>query len=229
MIKAAFKAFSDVLSPDFRSILWRAIGLTLGLFIAVIIGVEALFWFFTFVRWPWVETLLAVGTGLGLLVLMFFLMAPVTSIFAGLYLDAVAEKVEARHYPKDPPGAPLTAARAMMTSLRFAGVVLVANIFALPLVFTGIGIFVLYAINAYLISREYFEMAAMRFLSPPDARELRKDNAVDVFMSGLIPAAIALVPIVNLIVPLFATSYFVHVFKQTFAREKKGDRTVHEN
>ncbi len=219
MIKAASRAIGDVLSPDFRSILWRSIGLTLGLFIAVILGVEALFWFFSFVRWPWVETLLAVGTGLGLLVLFFFLMAPVTSLFAGLYLDTVAAKVEARHYPNDMPGTPLTAMRAMITSLQFAGLVLVANIFALPLVFTGIGVFVLYAINAYLISREYFEMAAMRFLSPQEARALRKDNAIDVFMSGLIPAAIALVPLANLVVPLFATSYFVHVFKQVLARE----------
>jgi CysZ protein len=222
MIKAAFKAITDVLSPEFRSILWRAIGLALGLFIGVILAVEALFWFFTFVRWPWVETLLAIGTGLGLLVLFFFLMAPVTSIFAGLYLDTVAAKVEARHYPRDVPGTPLTGLRAMITSLQFAGVILVANVFALPLVFTGIGIFVLYAINAYLISREYFEMVAMRFMEPDDAKALRKDNAIDVFTSGLIPAAIALVPIVNLVVPLFATSYFVHIFKQVFARERAG-------
>jgi CysZ protein len=214
MFKAAFKALSDVLSPEFRSILWRAIGLTLALFIAILVGVETLFWIFTFVRWPWLEAIIAIGTGFGLLVLFFFLMAPVTSVFAGLYLDTVAAKVERRHYTSDPPGQPLGGWTAIVTSLQFGGLVLFANIFALPLVFTGFGIFILFGINAYLISREYFELAAMRFLAPHDARDLRKENAVDVFLSGLIPAGLALVPVINLVVPLFATSYFVHIFKQ---------------
>ncbi len=220
MITAAYNALGDVLSPEFRSMLWRAIGLTLALFIAILVGVELLFWFFTFIRWPWLETIIAVGAGFGLLVLFFFLMAPVTSIFAGLYLDTVAAKVEAKHYPNDLPGKPLAGWTAIVTSLQFAVLVLFANIFALPLVFTGFGAFILFAINAYLISREYFEMAAMRFLAPHDARVLRKEHAADVFVSGLIPAAFALVPVINLIVPLFATSYFVHIFKQVRGKAK---------
>jgi CysZ protein len=30
----------------------------------------------------------------------------------------------------------------------------------------------------------------------------------------LLPAVMALVPIINLLVPIFATSYFVHIFKR---------------
>ncbi len=213
MISAAFKAFGDVTSRDFRSVLWTAVGLSLLLFVLVFAGVQAAFWFLTFLPWPWLETLAAIGTGLGMLVAFFFLMAPVTSIFAGLFLDRIADKVEERHYPQDVRGKPLTAMVAMITALRFAFVVLLANILALPLVFTGFGIFVLLAVNAYLISREYFEMAAMRFMSPADAKTLRTDNAMQIFASGLIPAVMALVPVVNLVVPLFATSYFVHIFK----------------
>ena len=76
MIKAAFRALGDVTSPEFRSILWKAIGLALLLFVLILAGVEALFWFLTFVPWPWLETILALGAGLGLLVAFFFLMAP---------------------------------------------------------------------------------------------------------------------------------------------------------
>ncbi len=68
-------------------------------------------------------------------------------------------------------------------------------------------------INAYLISREYFEMAAMRVMAPEEARDLRRENAMTVLIAGLLPALLALVPIVNLTVPLFATSYFVHLFR----------------
>ena len=35
-----------------------------------------------------------------------------------------------------------------------------------------------------------------------------------VFAAGFIPAVLALVPLVNLTVPLFSTSYFVHIFKR---------------
>ncbi len=38
MISAAFKALGDLLSPEFRSVLFKAVGLTLVLFIAVLVG-----------------------------------------------------------------------------------------------------------------------------------------------------------------------------------------------
>jgi CysZ protein len=214
MFSAAFKALGDLLSPSFRSILWRAIGLSLVLFMAVFAGVQAVFWFLTLVPWPWFETLLAIGAGLGLLVAFFFLMAPVTSIFAGLYLDRVAAKVEERHYAADEPGVPLSGWMAIGTSLQFAGLVLAANVLALPLVFTGFGVVILLVINAYLLSREYFEMVAMRFMRPADAKAFRKDNAMAIFVSGFLPAVMTLIPVINLTVPLFATSYFVHIFKR---------------
>jgi CysZ protein len=214
MVTAAFRALSDVLSRDFRAILMKALGLTLGLFLAIAAGVAALFWFLTLLPYPWLETLAAVGAGLGLFVMFFFLMGPVTSMFAGLFLDQVATKVEAKHYPADEPGVPLSGFRAILISVQFFLLVLIVTLLALPLVFTGFGVLALFMINAYLLSREYFEMVAMRHMASEEAKALRKANASQVFVSGLIPAALALVPIINLIVPIFSTSYFTHIFKQ---------------
>lgn len=214
MIKAAYRALGDITSPDFRAILWKAIGLSVLMFILVFLAVQAAFWFLTFFPYPWVETLAAIGAGLGLLVAFFFLMAPVTAMFAGLYLDDVAAKVEKKHYPNEPEGKALSMFKALRISVQFGLLVLVVNILALPLVFTGFGAIVLVVINAYLISREYFEMAAMRFMDRQDARDFRKENGAAVFVAGFIPALLALIPIVNLTVPLFSTSYFVHLFKQ---------------
>jgi CysZ protein len=214
MIKAAFKALGDVLSPEFRTVLWKAIGLSLLLFVLLLAGVQAAFWFLTLFPWPWVETIAAIGAGLGLLVLFFFLMAPVTALFAGLYLDDVSAKVEQKHYPRDAPGKPLPTVKALLLGVQFGLLVLAINILALPLVFTGFGAIVLIIINAYLLSREYFEMAAMRHLDKQDAQDLRQDNGFPIFVAGLLPAVMALVPFVNLLVPIFATSYFVHLFKR---------------
>ena len=217
MFQSAVRALGDVTSPEFRSVLVRAVGLAVMLFVLLFLVVQGLFWFLTFFPYPWLETLAAVGAGLGLFVAFFFLMAPVTAMFAGLYLDEVAAKVEAKHYATDAPGKPLPTIKGVFLSIQFGLLVLVVNLLALPLVFTGIGAIALIVINAYLISREYFELAAMRFMAPDEAKALRKDNAIPVFTAGFIPALMTLVPIVNLVVPLFSTSYFVHLFKQVRA------------
>ncbi len=214
MIPAAFKAMRDLFSPEFRSVLLRAVGMALLLFTAILVGVEVLLGHLSTIPWAWAETLAAIGAGLVLVVAFFFMMSPVVAIFAGLFLDNIAARVEQRHYPQDAAGTPLSGTRAMSTSLQFAGLVLLVNLAALPLIFTGIGAAALVTINAYLLSREYFEMIAMRHLPVEDARRLRKQNATAIFAAGFIPALLSLVPIVNLVVPLFATSYFVHIFKR---------------
>ena len=210
---AAFKALGDLLSPEFRAVLFKALGLTLALFIAVLIGVEVLLTTLTHFSWPWADWVLGVGTGIALLIAFFFLMSPVTAAFAGLFLDEVAEKVEARHYPLDPRGTPLATGRAILMALQFFVVVLVVNLAVLPVVLFGVGAVALVAANAYLLSREYFEMVAMRHMPEEEARILRRDNGPSVFFAGLLPALISLIPVVNLAVPLFATAYFTHLFK----------------
>lgn len=217
MITAAFRALGDLFSPAFRSILFKALGLTVALFAAILVIVEVLLLTLTTFSWPWADYVLAVGSGLALLVAFFFLMSPVTAAFAGLFLDEVAARVEQTHYPQDRPGVPMPPMRAILTAVQFALVVLAVNLAILPVVFLGIGAIVLVLANAYLLSREFFEMVAMRHMPPEDARQLRKDNGPAITVAGLLPAVLSLVPIVNLAVPLFSTSYFVHLFKSVRA------------
>jgi CysZ protein len=213
MINAAFRALEDVLSPEFRSVLFRAIGLTVVLFIAILILVEVMLMTFTHFSWPWADYVLTIGTGLVLFVAFFFLMSPVTAAFAGLFLDEIAARVEERHYPGDPQGMPLPLTTAIITALEFAVIVLIVNLAVLPVVFFGVGAIALVLANAYLISREFFELAASRHMPLVEARRLRRENAAPVALAGLIPALLSLVPILNLVVPLFATAFFVHLFK----------------
>lgn len=217
MLTSAFRAFGDLFSSEFRSVLFKALGLTLALFIAVLVIAEVLIASFTHFSWPWADRLVEVGTGLALLVAFFFLMSPVTAAFAGLFLDQIAEKVEERHYPWDPRGSPLPAGRAILMAIQFFIVVLLVNLAVLPMVFFGFGVFVLIAANAYLIGREYFEMVAMRHMPVEEAKMLRKENSPTIFIAALLPAFMSLVPFVNLAVPLFSTAYFTHLFKSVRA------------
>ena len=94
MLMAAFKALGDLLSPEFRAVLLKALGLTLALFIAVLIVVEVLLTTLTHFSWPWADWVLGVGTGIALLIAFFFLMSPVTAAFAGLVYASRAGSVD---------------------------------------------------------------------------------------------------------------------------------------
>ena len=213
MIKAAFTALADVLSPDFRSVLFKAVGLALALLIAVIAGAVVLLDILKLAPWGWGNAVIEVVAGLGLTVLAFFMIPPVTAVFAGLYLDRIAGLVERKHYPQDAAGRELPMLKALLFGLQFGLLVLIVNLAVLPTLLFGIGAIALLIANAYLLSREYFEMAAMRHMPVEDAKLLRRENATQIFAAGFIPAVLALVPLVNLTVPLFSTSYFVHIFK----------------
>jgi CysZ protein len=212
MINAAVKALGDLFSSPFRSILWTSLGLTAVLFAVMFLALVGFFALTTLVPWPWLETLIAIAAGLGLLAAFVVLAAPVTAMFAGLYLDRIAALIEEIHYPRDPPGRAPSALAAFSGGLRFAMVAFLVNLLALPFLFFAVGAVVMLVANAYLLSREYFEMIGLRHMPKASALEFRKTNSRRIFASGFIPAALALVPLVNLLLPLFATSYFTHLF-----------------
>jgi CysZ protein len=212
---ALLKALNDVTSPEFRSALWRSVALSIALFVALWFGIEFLVSTLTMLPYAWMTTALQLTTGLGLFAAFFFLMAPVTALFAGLFQDTIASKVESRHYAQDKPGRAVAMVPGLFMGLKFAGLALGINLIVFPLVFfAGFGAILFVIANAYLISREYFEMAASRFMHPKNAAELRQRNFWKVFIAGLPAGLLAIVPFINFATPIFATSYFMHVFKQ---------------
>jgi CysZ protein len=222
MLAAAGQAFQQLFAPPFRSVLWKCVGFTVGLLVLLVIAIE---WTFGhFVQLPgWLETTIEWLGGFALVVGSIFLIPPVTSLIAGLYLDDIAAEVENTVYPLDPPGQPLAALPALGLALKFFFVVLAVNILALFLLLVpGVNVIAFYLGNGYLLGREYFELAAMRHLSVEDAKRLRKANVGYVSMCGLIIAVIASVPILNLITPLFATAFMVRVYKDLAARAGLG-------
>jgi CysZ protein len=214
MLQAALRAFRDTFSPGMRTVFWKALGLTLVLFILIMVAVQVALSLLVGFPWPWLETVVAVVTGLGLFAGMFFLMAPAMALFAGLYLDDIAELVERRDYPQDLPGRALPTTQAVLTGVRFGLFVLLVNLALLPTLLLGIGAIVMVLANAYLLGREYFEMVAMRHMPPAEARRLRKENSPRILAAGFIPAFLVVIPIVNIVTPIFSTVYFVHIFKR---------------
>jgi CysZ protein len=218
MLAAAIQAFRQLFTPPFRAVLLKCVGFTIGLLTLLIIIIEAVFGHF--VDWPhWIETTVEWLGGLALVVGSIFLIPPVTSLMAGLFLDDIANEVERVYYPSDPPGRELSALAAIGVGMKFFVAVLGVNLIALFLLLVpGINLIAFYVGNGYLLGREYFEMVALRHLPLEEARRLRKANMVYVSLCGLIIAGLASVPILNLLTPLFATAFMVHIYKSLARR-----------
>ncbi|WP_322417670.1 sulfate transporter family protein [Mesorhizobium huakuii] len=227
---AARIAALELLSPPFRAVFIKTLGLTVLALVALWFGLTSL------VEWlalPWLQTLLPgipswagwLGGIIAAIVLAFgmaLLVAPVTAVIAGLFLDDVAEVVERTDYPRDPVGRAMPALRSLVLAIKFLGVVILGNIVALMLLLVpGINIAAFFVVNGYLLGREFFEFAAMRFRPEDEARALRRQYAGTVFLAGLVIAAFLAVPLLNLVTPLFAAAMMVHLHKAISARESR--------
>jgi uncharacterized protein involved in cysteine biosynthesis len=82
------------------------------------------------------------------------------------------------------------------------------------LLFAGLGALIFFFATAWLLGREYFELAAMRFHPPAEAKALRKRNGSTVFLAGMFIAAFVSIPVVNLATPLFGMAFMVHMHKR---------------
>lgn len=214
MLDAALRAVADMLSPPLRTVFWRSLGLTLALLALLWAGAQAA------IRallpampsgWAWVVDAL---TGIGLFVGLGLLVAPVTALVAGLFLDEIAEAVEQAHYPLDPPGRAMDLLPGLAVAAKFAALVLAVNALLLVLMLLpGVNLPLFFVVNAYLIGREYFEFVALRHLPPAEMRAIRTRSGPRLFLAGLMIAAVLAVPLVNLLAPLFATALMVHLFK----------------
>ena len=218
MLTAAGQAFEELFSTPFRAVMVKCVGFTIALLAGLIVAAE---WSFThFVAWPdWIETTIQWLGGLALVAASIFLIPPVTSLIAGLYLDEIAAQVERSAFPHDPPGRELPTAQSVWLAIKFFLVVLIVNVVALLLLLVpGVNLVAFYVGNGYLLGREYFELAAMRHVSQAEAKRIRKANRLTVLICGLIIAALASVPILNLVTPLFATGFMVRMWKRIAAK-----------
>jgi uncharacterized protein involved in cysteine biosynthesis len=230
MIEAAVKALSQILSPPMRRILWKAIALALVMIAAAAIGLQRLLAWSATSGEAWAEAMLGPGfqtplnilawivsiaAGLGVLLGAVFLMPAVTALVASVFVDDVADEVERVHYPADRPGTALPLDRALIEGAKTAGFAVLVYLVALPfLFFAGFGVLVFFFATAWVLGREYFLLAAMRFRDPAEARILRKQHAASVFTGGLVIAAFVSIPIVNLATPLFGMAFMVHLHKR---------------
>jgi CysZ protein len=225
ILNSATRALADIFSPAIRSVFWKVLGLTILALIALWLAIRQ-----GFIHWvmPWIDPYLPglpdwagwLGTvagflwAFGLAAAVAMLIAPVSAIVAGFFLDDAADAIEKKDYPADRQGTPLPLMTSLLASLRFFLIVIAANIVALLfLLVPGVNLIIFFVVNGYLLGREYFEFAASRHLGVAGARDFRSRNQGTVTLAGLLIALFLFVPLLNLLTPLFAAVTMVHLFK----------------
>lgn len=225
MIQAALLALRQSVSRPFRIVFFKSVGLAILLLVLFGAGLEWLLARLIDFTNPTVDLAATILTSLGVFAGLVFLVPAISSLMAGVFLDEIAGEVERTHYPDDPPGEPLPLVRSLWLSVRFFVVVVLVNLCVLLVIFVPVVNIAAYLLgNGYLLGREYFSFAAMRFRSEADAAALRKRHGATVFLGGVLVALFAAIPFVNLATPLVATAFMVHMHKRLSRREASPAR-----
>ncbi len=215
MFDAALAAMREIISPPFRAVLMKSLGMTLVFLALAWVGLDKLALSYAVVSHPWLQTALVYATGVGLLFLLAYFLGPISMIVSGLFLDDLADVVEADLYPPGQRGLAMPAAQAIIMGLRFALVSAGVNLVALMLLFVpGINAAAFLLANAYLLGREYFLFAATRFMPLAEAHALRERFAFPLFLAGLFIAALVATPGLNVLTPLFGVAFMSRVYKK---------------
>ena len=187
------------------------------LFAAVVYGVHRLPTFGA----PWVNTLLDWAAPVFMLVLPFFLGAPVAAFFASLFLERIVKKVEARYYAADTKASSAPSGNIFFGGLRLAVLVVLIDVALLPAddAVPGVGELVTILANGLLLGRGYFELVARRHLSRAAAYAMRRRHWSGVFAAGVIISVLTVVPIANLIAPVLGAAFMVHLFERYWHKE----------
>jgi CysZ protein len=215
VIQAALLALEDALSPPFRAVLLKTIGVSLLVLVVLGAIVEAVAASLIALPFQFLDIAAWIVVGIAIIAAVGFLVPLMVALVAGFFVDEIAAITERTHYPTDPEGRPMSIAAALALSVRFTIVVLVVNLLALVLLIVpGVNVVVWWLVNGYLLGRQYFELAALRFHSPGEVRLLRRLHSGPIFAGGLLISAFLLIPIVNLATPLVATAFMVHLYKR---------------
>ena len=227
MIGAAVRAVSHLGDARFRAVVWRALAVAVAVFAALwglawwgldAGGTALAVWLGPDSWWGWAaEWLVALGGVAAVLVTSFVLFPAVMGMAQQLFLEDAAAVAEAGTYPDLPAADEQPFWEGVRDGLRLAVVTVIVNLLVLPLylvLFPPLNLVLFYAVNGYLLGREYFEVVAARRLTGEWVTRLRRRHAGRVTLAGVVIAVLMTLPVLNLLAPAIAAAFMVHVVER---------------
>jgi len=215
MIGSFARAIANLFAPALRRVVALSFALAVASFALLWLALAIALAHSPHFGWRVLDWLVDSLGVLAALALSWLLFPAVVTMVMGFFLDRVAGAVERLDYPGRGAARSAPVSETLMTTLRLMGLTVILNLLALPLyvLMPGLNFFVFLGLNGYLFGREYFEVVALRRLELRAARALRTRFAGRVFLGGVAIAGVFAVPLVNLVAPVIATAFMVHLFE----------------
>ncbi|MFN0043355.1 MAG: EI24 domain-containing protein [Alphaproteobacteria bacterium] len=218
LLHALIRAFGDIFLPEVRRYLACSFALGAALFAGLLALAAAAFATTRVLESSWFEWILDALGGFAALALAVLLFPAILGLASSCFLEAAAEKIERHHYRAPGPVRGMGLGEAVWVGFRFFLLLAGVNVLALPFYLLLIWLpplnVLLYAVlNGFLLGREYFEFVALRHLEPDAARALWRRHRRRLWLAGSTLAAIAMIPALNLLMPLIATAFMVHIYQ----------------
>jgi CysZ protein len=215
MLSALLRAFAALSAPALRRVVALGLGFSALSFALLWLAIAVILHDWVRFFWPPLDWLVEILGGVAVLALAWLLFPAVATLVMGFFLDGVAAAVETLDYAGKSPPRRRPLGETIAATLRLGAATIVLNLFALPLYLfvPGINLVLFLALNGYLLGWEYFEMVALRRLDAGAARAMRNRFGGRIFVGGIVIAGLFALPIVNLIAPVVATAFMVHLFE----------------
>lgn len=224
MPTAFLRALAALAMPPLRRVVALGLGLAALTFSLLWLAVAAALYHWAVFAWRPLDWLLDILGGLAVLALTWLLFPAVVTLIMSLFIERIAAAVEAIDYPELGPPRRQPFAETLKAMARLTGLTILLNLLALPayLLVPGINLLVFLALNGYLLGREYFEAVALRRLDWAAAKGVRNRHGGRVFLGGIVIAALFALPLVNLVAPVVATVFMVHLFEALPRNDVEG-------
>jgi len=222
MIASYMRAIAQLPDPRLAKIVLQALAVTIVLYVLVYVGagwlIDHLLRRVDIFGWHPLTILTEWLGWIATFILTLMLFPSVTTTMLSFLVEGVARAVELRYYPDLGPARRQGMGEMTWQAVRFALVMLLINLLALPVyiplaIFLGLGAALFFLVNGYLMGREYFEQVAMRRLDVKSVDAMRRAHLGRIWVDGIILALISTVPIANLFAPVIGTAAMLHEFE----------------
>jgi CysZ protein len=215
MVAALIRAVAALSAPSMRRVVVLSLGLAILTFAVLWLAVAVTLYNTVLFDWRPLNWLVNLLGGFGVLVLSWLLFPAVATMIMSFYVERVAAAVEALYYPGLGPPRRQPIGEVVVVMLRLTGLTLLLNLLALPiyLLAPGINLFLFLALNGYLFGRGYFEVVALRRLDAGEAGRVRRRFGGRIFFGGVVIAGLFALPLLNLVAPVIATAFMLHIFE----------------
>ena len=212
IVGALMLALGQMGDPKLRAPLLKSLALGLATSAALWIGLGYALLHTSFFAIGWLDTTIGALGGIAVFALTIVLFPAFVTAFLGLFLDAVAAGVEARHYPHNPAPLARSLAGDIGAGLRVLVLALALNLLVLPLyLIPGLNIALFLAVNGFLLAYEYASLCLARRLPTGAVKTAWRRHRGQAWRAGAVFAGLSLVPLVNLAVPVIAVAASVHL------------------